>query len=178
MAIPRENIKIYNDIYLKFAKQLPDYDEKKDDNRAILTGIVVSNLPLHEEIAIRSFYRYGDYHKASKMTNVDQKTFSKSVSSARRHLESPNNIATVVLNYYGFNINMSESQVLTKEDFGNSHRVVNSLNKSGIYYKVQLILHLSNGWHYLWTIPGCGEGARKLILLALDKWDIKVNKLY
>ncbi|MBR6289165.1 MAG: sigma-70 family RNA polymerase sigma factor [Acholeplasmatales bacterium] len=169
----REYIRIYDDIYRKFAEQMKDYDE--NDNHIAVVAVVVDNLPPHEQIAIRSFYRYGDYHKAAKMTNVDQKTFSKSVSSARRHLESPNNIALVVPDYY--KIDYDNSKALTKEDFGNKQYVITQLHRSGIYYKEQLIKHLSNGWNYLWTIPGCGEGARKLILLALDNWDIRIGRL-
>ena len=169
----KEYKNIYLDLYKKFAIQMDDY--KTDTKYISKVSSVVETLPISEQIAIRAYYRYGDYHKASEMTKVEQKTFSKSISSAKRHLESPINIATVVPGYYDTDI--QNRTTLSLADFNNKQRVINSLNKAGIFYKEQLIKHLSNGWNYLWTIPGCGEGARKLILLALDKWDIKISKL-
>ena len=172
----KEYTRIYNELYKKFAKQMPDYKENGDEFYIENMQTVINRLPVSEQIAIRSYYRYGNYHRASAMTKVEQKTFSKSISSARRHLESPNNINTIVPGYYSIDL-PEEPTKLTKEDFGNNQRIVNRLEESNIFYKEQLIKHLSNGWNYLWTIPGCGEGARKLILLALDKWDIKIGKL-
>ena len=169
----REHIKIYDAVYSNLFKT--KLAEPSDIGKEVLAKEIIEDLPVNEQIAIRAFYRYGDYHKASVMTNVNQKTFSKSIDSALRHMRSPEHIRKASPSYY--DINTVVAIPMTKEDFGNKTYILHALNKSGFYYREELIKHLSLGWKYLWTIPGCGEGARQMILEALDKWNISIKNI-
>lgn len=139
---------------------------------------LVYHLELSEQIAIKAYCRYGDYHKASKMTKIDQKILARSVESAIRHLRGPQCISFLDPSYYDkYTIKGGNVHPLSKYDFGGKQYIVTALNNCGIKTREALLKHLSNGWYYLWTIPGCGDTARQYILMALDQWDITIKRL-
>lgn len=168
---PTEYSRLYDNLYGQFAKQ------KKyvvtDEYKSVLMDNIFTTLPENEQTAIKLITRGHSYDHAAKLARMDKKVLVKSYTTGYRHLQSPQNIAIAVNGYY--DITSGPKTPLTEEDFGNRKYVLTALKKAGIIYREQLFKHLNNGWRYLWTIPGCGDGARQYILTAIDRWDGKVK---
>jgi hypothetical protein len=93
----------------------------------------------------------------------------KDYQIAKRHMYAPNSIRIAIPKFYKIKINHEETK-LHKSDFDDQKYIMTALEKSGIDTREKLFKHISLGWYYLWTIPGCGDAARQSILMAIDKW--------
>lgn len=175
--------KLYYCFYEKFVNQIGYKPSKTEINDGI--AAIISNLEWSEAEVLRAYARYVFSKKpakddtifglAERNTGISSKKLYKKFNIAKRHLYAPNNISLLVPNYYKLPPkDVREYHKLTKEDFDGSKYIVTALNKSQIYYMEQLKKHLSNGWYYLWTIPGIGDNGRQKILIAIDNWN-KVN---
>lgn len=67
-----------------------------------------------------------------------------------------------------------DDKFIVKMDLDGAQYIVTALRKSGIFTKKQLYKHLSLGYYYLWSIPGCGNVAIQKILKAIDKWENRI----
>jgi hypothetical protein len=167
LKTPTEYSKIYDEIYGNFAKK--EKYEVTTEYKGEIMDYIFSDMSFQDSTAIKAYCKYHDFNRAAKISGMDKKVLMKNYEVARRHMYSPKNIATAINGYYI--INKKNQYELKAEDFGGSKYIITALNKSGIHTKEQLYKHLSNGWWYLWTIPGCGDGARQKILTAIDKWN-------
>lgn len=166
-GLPSRYAKIYDHFYGKFAKQkkyvitdaykseiishIITYGGVSFNDLAIIDAFMIYKTPLHVTKVLKQ-YTIGQANKAYDI--------------AVRHMYSPQNIAMAVNGYY----NVKNGTKISEYDFGGKKYIVRALNKAGIEYREQLYKHLSNGWYYLWTIPGCGDAARQKILIAIDDW--------
>lgn len=169
--VPTDYTKIYNYFYEKFAKQ-KKY-EISDQTKADIIDMIFNDISFSEQIAIKSVIRFksyvNGYDAASKSTGIPKSTLMKQFETATKHMYSPKNIGTAVNGYYYVR---GAETILTKMDFSGKQYIVTALERAGIRSREQLFKHLNNGWYYLWTIPGCGDGARQKILMAIDKWKL------
>ena len=173
----RLNIKIYNYFYNKAIEKYnqyhPDYkftitDKEKSD----AIDDIFSSLPFEEIEAIRVCIHHSYIENKNVWKDRDKRAMLKRFNIATRHMHYPANICKAVSEFYNTNPDgNSYIHLLYNEDFGFCRYIVNALNKSGIYSREQLMRHLSLGWEYLWSIPGCGDGARQEILRAIDRWN-------
>lgn len=168
LKTPTEYSKIYDEIYGPFAEK--EKYEVTTEYKGEIIDYIFSDIDFQYTTALRAFIKYHhDYTIASKMSKIDKKTLMKNYEIGRKRMFAPKHIASAINGYY--DIKKKDQHILTAEDFGRAKYVVTALNKSGIYTKEQLYKHLSNGWWYLWTIPGVGDGARQKILTAIDRWN-------
>jgi len=134
---------------------------------------ILTTMDFDEKTILRACCKYFNYDEtfemAAKVSKIDKKRLAKYYKLAKRHMYSPNNIRLAVPGFY--NITKLNQKSLTKEDFYGQQYIVTALNKSGIDTREKLLKHLSLGWYYLWSIPGCGDNARQYILMAIDKWN-------
>ena len=162
----------YSKIYDHFYKRIADKVGYKITNATKVKIIdrIFKDLSWDDQTAIRATIKYEGYNRntTSKITGIESKKLFKSFDIASRHMYYPKNIKLAVPKYY--TVRSKKKKVLTAEDFGGKKYVLNALSKSGIIYKEQLMKHLELGWYYLWTIPGCGDVARQIILKAIDRW--------
>lgn len=197
------NERIYDYFYNKvreFNKQLYVnnnlYDEitMTDEKKTEVITEILDSLPFDESDAIQICVHHSNFMNKSIWGGRDKKKVIKQFETATKHMYSPINIAKAVPDFYispeklfekydvpSYN-SFDTEKILTKEDFGNKQYIITALNKSGIYTQYQLLKHLSLGWYYLWTIPGCGDGARQQILMAVDRWNkkpkIQIDRLW
>lgn len=168
--IPTEGSKIYDYFYKEFAVQ--SKYKISNEYKASIIETIFRELDYDYKEAVRVFIRNNKYANSAVWSGYDKKTIIKRFEVAKRHMWSPKNIELAVNGYYT-DKKLCKTR-LTKRDFGDKTYILNALaNKSGIMYKEQLLKHLDNGWYFLWCIPGCGDGARKEILIAIDKWNGK-----
>lgn len=166
LGVSTKYVKIYDHVYSKFAKE-KSY-EPSNAYKTEIIATIFNKMEMRHSMAIEAYVRYKDFKKAAKMMGCSPKLFSNVYDNAMRHMYSPQNIATAVLNYYEIE---GDETPLTDFDFGGRKYIMTALGKAGLYSKERLMKHLSNGYYYLWTIPGCGDVARQTILIAVDKWD-------
>ena len=168
LDVPTVHTKLYDKYYKKFADQIKY--EITNGTKAKIMDQIMRELTWNDQTALRAMVTYHSYEVASKNTGIDKKTLQHHYDIAVRHIYSPRYISMAVPKYYKLK-NYNDTKELTADDFGGKTYIVNALKKkSGIYYKEQLLKHLSNGWYFLWTLPGCGAGARMTILMSIDKW--------
>ena len=171
LQLPTEYSKIFDYYYEKFNSQMKRKRKISPDTKASIIDYIFTKIcdPADVE-AIRVNVKYhGDCKKASKMMFIDARRLSKIYDKAVKKMYWTENITRAIPNYY--KVDEKGATKLTKYDFGEKQYIITALNKTGIYYKEQLLKHLSNGWYYLWTIPGCGDAARQRILMTIDEWN-------
>ena len=165
----------YSRIYDYFYKKFADRVKYKITNGSKVKIIdqIFKDISWDFQTAIRAGVKYNGFSTwtKTKITKIEAKQLAKTFDTAMKHMYSPNNIRLAVPKYY--NIRSKKKTPLTKEDFGHKTYVLTALQRSGIIYREQLLKHLDIGWYYLWTIPGCGDVARQIILRAIDKWNGK-----
>lgn len=170
LDLPTENSKIYDYFYKEFA--LKEKYVITNEYKATIIEQIFTELDYEQKEAIRVYIKNRGYMNLAIWSGYDKKTIVKRFEVAQRHMWSPKNIELAVAGFYSDN-KLCKTK-LTKRDFGDRTYILNALSrKSGIEYKEQLLKHLDNGWYFLWCIPGCGDGARKEILVAIDKWNGK-----
>ena len=177
-----EYLKIYEYFYDKFLKQTKltlTRDEKINAIDAIMDSLSWNDSNVLR-LYIRYYYTikksniepYTIFGVASKMSGIPENKLRKLFDIATRHMYAPDFIVTAVPTYYKYSKDLVEvPALLIKEDFGNKKYIVTALNKQGFMYNYELKRHLSNGWYYLWTIPGIGDAARQQILITINKWE-------
>ena len=166
-----EASKVYDKIYAHIASK-----EKytiSNTTKASRIEKILNEFDFEERTALRCCCRYSDINVAVKISGIDKKVLSKNYKLARRHMYAPNNIQIAVPKFY--KLKLKNETKLTKYDFGGQQYILTALLKAGIDTKEKLYKHLSLGWYYLWTIPGCGDNARQYILMAIDKWNEEDN---
>jgi hypothetical protein len=167
---PSENSKIYDYFYKEFA--VKSKYKISNEYKATIIEEIFKDLDYDFKEAVRIYLRNRNYANPSVWKKYDKKAIVKKFELVKRHMWSPKNIELAVKGYYS-NKRLCKTK-LTKYDFGDKAYILNALvNKYGIEYKEQLLKHLNNGWFFLWCIPGCGDGARQEILIAIDKWNGK-----
>lgn len=157
--------KLYNRYYQPLADQV---NYKISDRTKILRmSIILKNLTFEDYTALTAFLN--TYSRKSRAYTYTDKQIYKWYEVAIKHIYHPKNIAIAIPKYY--KVPKKKSTLLRLDDFNGKKYILNALDKkSNFIYREQLLRHLSNGYHFLWTIPGCGDEARKTILMALDKW--------
>jgi len=177
-----EYLKIYEYFYDKFLKQTKltlTREEKINAIDAIMDSLSwndsnVLRLYIRYSYTIKNLYiePYSIFGTASKMSNIPENKLRKSFEIATRHMYAPDFIVAAVPTYYKCGKDLVKvPALLTKDDFGNKKYILTALNKQGFMHNYELKRHLSNGWYYLWTIPGIGDAARQKILMAINKWE-------
>ena len=172
LGVGTKYVKIYDHVYSRFAKE-KSY-EPSNAYKIEIISTIFNNMDMRHSMAIEAYVRYKDFKKAAKILNCSPKLFSNVYDTAMRRMYSPQNIATAVLNYYEV---QGQETLLKDSDFGGRKYIITALDKAGLYSKERLMKHLTNGYYYLWTIPGCGDVARQRILMTVDAWDIH-SKIY
>ena len=197
------NVKIYDHFYGYLAKR-EGIKELDDDTKVTVIESILHNEEWAVSNAIRAYINYNcNIDKAVKNTGIDKKELKKHFNTGCRHMYFPNNIAEAIPNFYSKYINnldlytdkkgdirivgtkqlasevlctidKKQDKFISKLDFNGAQYIVNALHKSGIYTKRQLYKHLSLGYYYLWSIPGCGNIAIQKILRAIDKWENRI----
>lgn len=133
---------------------------------------ILATMDFEEKTVLRACCKYQGLYSsgtASKVTKIEQKRLAKIYKQARRHMYAPNNIRIAIPKFY--KISKVHQKKLSEYDFDGQKYIYTALLKSGLDTKEKLVKHLSLGWYYLWTIPGCGDNARQTILLTIDKWN-------
>lgn len=177
----KEYTLIYEHFYGKFVRSMRGKRPFRVSPQRQVTVIdtVLASLPYEYANAVRLKMKYLNFTTASKVSSIPKKKLTSYYDTAVKRMLSPKNIELAVPGYYP-KPRTEEEEVnfhrLTEEDFGNNKYVITALHKSNIYYREQLMKHLSTTWFHLWTIPGCGDGARQKILLAIDKWEGRGDK--
>ena len=171
-----EASKIYDDVYGHIAIK----EHYKITNRTKSARIekILADMEFEEKTALRCYCKYkglsNGINIAAKVSKVSKKKLLKSYKLAKRHMYAPNNIKIAIPRFY--KLRKKNQRRLTEYDFDGQKYILNALLKSGIDTKEKLYKHLSLGWYYLCTIPGCGSNARISILSAIDRWrDFKVR---
>ena len=182
----REYMRIYDHYYGKFVKSMNRNKRKRSfsvspSRQVQVIDTILSSLSYEHANALKLMIRWNDLTKASKVSSIPKSKIGKYYETATRHMYSPKNIELAVPGYFPKPRTEKDKETFTllkAEDFGNCKYIVSALQKkSDIYYREQLMKHISAGWYYLWTIPGCGDAARMKILMAIDKWDGKEIKI-
>ena len=165
------NSKIYDYFYKRFTDHIKC--EVATSTKSKRIDEIMSDLNWDDQEVIRARIKYSNlnYDTMSKITNIPKKKLIKKMDIATKHMYSPKNIRIAVPKYY--KITKKNQTKLTESDFGSSIYILNRLHESGIMTREQLFRHLELGWYYLWTIPGCGDASRQIILMAIDKWKSK-----
>lgn len=178
----KEYTTIFDYFYGRFVR-----DMKKRGNKGFSVNInkqisvidnIFASMPYEYSNAIKLKIKYKDFIRASKVSSIDKKKLVGYYDTAVKHMYYPKNIELAVPGYYPKPRTEEDEEnfhKLIESDFGNNKRIITALHKSNIYYREQLMQHLSLSWFYLWTIPGCGEGSRQGILMAIDKWEGRGN---
>ena len=165
--------KIYDQFYSQFAKQAKYKITNK--TKVNIIANIFEHMSLSDQIAIRSaiVYHYNFELAAKNLNGMSKKKLSQQYETAVFHMYYPSNISLAVPKYYKVNTKTKNPHIVLKEsDFGGNKYIITALEKkSGIIYREQLLKHLSNGYLFLWTLPGCGDKARRSILMAIDKWN-------
>jgi len=170
LGTPTEASRIYDHYYAHLAAK--ENYEITNDYKTLIIEDIFKQLDYDYKEAIRLNVKNANIMNPSVWKKIDKKTYAKNLAIGNRHMMSPLSIGKAISGFYS-NKSLCKT-LLTKWDFGGKQYIITALNKkSEIYYKEQLLKHLSMGWHYLWTIPGCGDGARQSILEAIDKWNEK-----
>lgn len=139
---------------------------------------ILADMDFEEKTVIRACCRYetigAGIDVAVKMTNINRKKVIRLFKQIKRHMYSPLNISIAIPNFYKLKLN--DETKFTDSDFGGQKYISRALIKAGLDTREKLYKHLSLGWYYLWTIPGCGDNARQSILISIDNWcDTKSN---
>lgn len=174
----KEYAAIFDYFYGKFIKSMRNRGKKpfvvSINKQMYVIDNILTSMPYEYSNAIKLKMKYGNFITASKVSSIDKKKLSGYYDTAVKRMYSPKNIEMAVPGYYP-KPRTEEDEAnfhrLTEADFGNCKYILTALHKSNIYYREQLMQHFSLSWFYLWTIPGCGDGARQKILLAIDKWE-------
>lgn len=167
----KNNIKIYDYFYKEMAKKENIYSVLSSKFKSdAIDDIFSEGFDIEEKQNIELCIHNMGYLNKGIWKNHNKKKAMRKFEKSVRHMYNPKNIAKAIPGYYNKPeaIMISSSMEITKEDFGGKKYIVTALNKSGIIYKSQLKKHLSNGWRFLWTIPGIGPGAMWTILEAVD----------
>ena len=189
----KEYTKIYDYFYGKFVRAMNKKGKrpfKVSPSRQVqVIDTILNELPFEQATAIKLMIKYDrNAILASKISSMSKDKIVKSYDTAVRHMYFPKNIEFAAPGYYPKPRSLDdrenpefENEEFTRlrdSDFGNSKYVLSALQKkSNIYYREQLYKHLELGWYYLYTLPGCGDGARIKILMALDKWEGKDTRV-
>lgn len=175
----RKLITVYETFYGTIRKRLTFSDELStptDAKKVEMIKEILADMPYINQIAIISCTNYSTYHAASSITGIEVNRLKKSFELGIKILHYPKNIEIAIPGFYNYGIEEDYCTPLRKEMFGDRKYIVTALNKSSIVYKEQLMRHLSLGWYYLWSIPGCGDAARQAILKAIDNWKLEEGK--
>lgn len=171
-----EYSKIYNYFYTKFYNDVKKTGVGiKNNTKTARIRKILAELKYEDRIDILDYFHYKQYKNpnAWKSRGIDMKKLTKRFEVCSRYMYNPKFIEIAAPGYY---TRFSDKDTKFNElDFGGKKYIVTALNKAGIYNKDQLYAHLKHGWYYLWTIPGCGDGARQRILMTLDEWNNKAN---
>jgi hypothetical protein len=160
----RQNVKIYNYFYSDFLKTMKDTSFATNEFKSAAIEDILGTLDFDFQTAIRICVHHSAFTQKGVWKATDKKFMKKRFITASRHMYYPSNIRIAVPWFY----DVKQDELIEVNDLFDK-RLINALNKSGIYYKSQLRKHLSVGWRYLWTLPGIGDGARQTILTAIDK---------
>lgn len=176
LGTPTEASRIYDYYYGKLAAD--NNYEISNDYKTLIIEDIFKQLDYEYKEAIRLNVKNRNITHPNVwkkvMSKYVYKVYAKNLAIGNKHMMSPLSIEKAVAGFYS-NKSLCKTP-LTKWDFGGKQYIITALNKkSEIYYREQLLKHLSMGWHYLWTIPGCGDGARQSILEAIDRWNEKEN---
>lgn len=168
----KNNVKVYDHFYsTMLIKELMSRKTKLDSftNQDKSTAIekIFENFSIEEQYAIKITIDHMGYLNQGIWKEVDKKKLMRKFEKLSKRMYNPQNIAIAIPGYYDLKRNTT-SKTIVKSDFGNKSYIVTALNKSGITHRCQLQKHLSNGWRFLWTIPGIGPGAMWSILEAID----------
>ena len=175
----KEYAAIFDTFYGKFVRSMRTRGKKafvvSINKQIYVIDNILASMPYEYSNAIKLKMKYGNFITASKVSSISKKMLTSYYDTAVKHIYAPKNIEMAVPGYYP-KPRTEEDETenyhrLTEADFGNCKYIITALHKSNIYYREQLMQHLSLSWFYLWTIPGCGDGARQKILLAIDKWE-------
>ena len=147
----KEYTLIYEHFYGKFVRSMRGKRPFRVSPQRQVTVIdtVLASLPYEYANAVRLKMKYLNFTTASKVSSIPKKKLTSYYDTAVKRMLSPKNIELAVPGYY--------PKPRTEEEEVNFHR-------------------LTTTWFHLWTIPGCGDGARQKILLAIDKWEGRGDK--
>lgn len=171
---PTDASKIYDVVYGHIASITKT--KIKNSTKSARVEKILATMDFDEATALRlcckNSLRFTDPHfeRIAKISGIDRKKLVKDYNLGTRHMLSPNNIRIAVPSFYNLKGKNNTRTEIKDSDFGQQKYIKTRLNNSGIYTREVLLRHLSLGWYYLWTIPGCGDNARMSILLAIDKW--------
>jgi len=168
-----EYSRIYDHFYAKF------YNDVKKSGVGIRNNTktsrirkILDQLSYEDRSDILDYFHYRQFKNpnAWKSKGIDMKKLTKRFETCSRYMYNPKFIEIAAPGYYT-RYNNLKIKIFNEWDFGGKKYVITALNKAGIFNRDQLYAHLKHGWYFLWTIPGCGDGARQRILMTLDEWE-------
>lgn len=168
----RENVRIYDYFYGAGKLYMAIYLD--DEIKSNKIDEIFNTLPFEEQNVIRTCVHHSRIGNKSIWNSLNERRkLMKKFETASRHMYYPSNIEIAIPGFY--KCTGKRLTKITEVDFGKKY-IVTALNRSGIYYKEQLKIHLDNGWRFLWTIPGIGDGARISIITAIDNGYFKKKR--
>jgi len=176
-----EYSKIYDHFYTQFYNDVKKAGVGiRNSTKTARVREILDQLSHEDRADILDYFHYRQFQNpnAWKSRGIDMKKLIKRFDTCSRYMYSPKAIETAVPGYYT-RYNDLKDKEFNEWDFGGKKYILTALNKAGIYNREQLYAHLKFGWYFLWTIPGCGDGARQRILMALNVWEnVYGEKLY